>query len=347
VARDLASAPVERACEDLKERLKQARAAAKDRDDLRQLHGREVDKLRAADESLQAARVRLDLLCREAGCSGEQELSAAERRSGLRRQLEKDLRALDEHLQELSGAQPLSEFLAAAGQADPDALDDEMARLEESIAGREKAMARVDQAIGGEQKELERMRTSGGAAVNAVDVETRIAELQRDVAHYAVLRLASRVLQESIERYRKKNESAVLARASALFAQLTVGSYAGVRVEVDEQDRPFLLAVRAGGKEAVAIDGLSDGSRDQLYLALRLASLEEYVRSHEPLPFIVDDILLNFDDARAVAALQALAELSGRMQVVFFTHHRHLVDLAQQHLREGTLFVHSLARAGL
>ena len=63
-------------------------------------------------------------------------------------------------------------------------------------------------------------------------------------------------------------------------------------------------------------------------LALRLASLEQYLEKNEPLPFIVDDILLRFDDDRALATLKVLADLSRKTQVLFFTHHRHLVELA-------------------
>jgi uncharacterized protein YhaN len=77
---------------------------------------------------------------------------------------------------------------------------------------------------------------------------------------------------------------------------------------------------------------MSDGTADQLYLALRLASLEQYLENSESLPFVVDDILLRFDDARAAATLEVLAELSKKTQVIFFTHHRHLVDLAHRSL---------------
>jgi uncharacterized protein YhaN len=74
---------------------------------------------------------------------------------------------------------------------------------------------------------------------------------------------------------------------------------------------------------------MSDGTCDQFYLALRIASLEHYFTAHEPVPFIVDDVLLNFDDARAAAAIAALDTLSARTQVIFFTHHKHLVELAR------------------
>jgi uncharacterized protein YhaN len=102
-----------------------------------------------------------------------------------------------------------------------------------------------------------------------------------------------------------------------------------------------LKGVRPDGR-LVAVGGMSNGSHDQLYLALRLASLESWLRAHEPIPFVVDDILLNFDDVRALAALQALAELSRQTQVLFFTHHHHLVELATANLPEEVLFVHEL-----
>ena len=101
----------------------------------------------------------------------------------------------------------------------------------------------------------------------------------------------------------------------------------------------MLTGVRASSEEKVTVAGMSDGTCDQLYLALRLASLENWLRHHESLPFIIDDVLLNFDDARAIASLQVLAELSKQTQVIFFTHHQHLVDLAQKNLSQDDLFL--------
>ena len=57
---------------------------------------------------------------------------------------------------------------------------------------------------------------------------------------------------------------------------------------------------------------MSEGTCDQLYLALRLASLETWLEHNEPMPFIVNDILVSFDNQRAVATLEVLAELSAR-----------------------------------
>jgi uncharacterized protein YhaN len=147
------------------------------------------------------------------------------------------------------------------------------------------------------------------------------------VEEYVRLRTASVVLRKAIERYHERNQGPVLDRAGHLFSQLTRGSFSGLRVEGVE-GRTVLVGARQDGR-TVEVSGMSDGTCDQLYFALRVASLEHYFDAHEPMPFIVDDVLLSFDDERASSALSVLNGMSAKTQVVFFTHHQHLVNLAE------------------
>jgi len=101
------------------------------------------------------------------------------------------------------------------------------------------------------------------------------------------------------------------------------------------------MGVRSSGQD-VGVDGMSDGTCDQLYLSLRLASLEKHLQENEPLPFIIDDLLINFDDQRAEATLKLLSELASKTQVIFFTHHQHLVELATKTSGIDQVFVHSI-----
>ena len=80
---------------------------------------------------------------------------------------------------------------------------------------------------------------------------------------------------------------------------------------------------------------MSEGTCDQLYLALRLATLQLETVPRCELPLIIDDILIQFDDARAAAALRILARLGLQRQVIFFTHHEHLLEIASQQLSSG------------
>jgi uncharacterized protein YhaN len=60
---------------------------------------------------------------------------------------------------------------------------------------------------------------------------------------------------------------------------------------------------------------------------------------------VADDILLRFDDERSAATLTILAELAARTQVIFFTHHQHMLDLACKTIDASVLKVHQLASA--
>ncbi len=123
---------------------------------------------------------------------------------------------------------------------------------------------------------------------------------------------------------------------------MTCGSFERLDVEFDDRSQPYLVGVRPGSTEPIDVAAMSEGTADQLYLSVRLAAVEQYVASHEPIPFLVDDILINFDDDRAAAALRVLADLSRRTQVIFFTHHAHLVEIARREIPGDSLFVHDL-----
>ncbi len=164
------------------------------------------------------------------------------------------------------------------------------------------------------------------AAGAARDREEASGELL-DIAEKWILRqAAARLAARAIERHRAAAQDPLVARAGELFALATGQAFAGLGADYDDLDRPVLVARRREG-ERVRIEGLSEGARDQLFLALRLALLER--RAGEPLPFIGDDILASFDDERTARTLALLAEYGKRRQVIVFTHHRHVADLAR------------------
>jgi uncharacterized protein YhaN len=102
-----------------------------------------------------------------------------------------------------------------------------------------------------------------------------------------------------------------------------------------------LICVRSDGSE-VEVAGLSEGTQYQLYLALRLATIERYLEKGVPVPLVLDDLLLHFDNPRARAAFEVLGELAGHVQILFFTHLLRDVELARQVVPEARLFEHRL-----
>ncbi|WP_417766812.1 ATP-binding protein, partial [Stappia sp.] len=214
---------------------------------------------------------------------------------------------------------------------DPEAARAELALLDsegESRTGALKeAHGRAQQALA-DRRAAEAGEGAESAAFERLSAEAELVELGRQ---WFVTRLASLLLSGALEHHRARQGDPLLASAGQLFGSLTQGAFGGVLREFGEDDRPRLLARRATG-ETVGLDGLSEGTRDQLYLALRLAFLADYSARAETAPFIGDDLFQSFDDARTAAGLRTLAGQSEVIQPILFTHHASVVDIARREL---------------
>ena len=281
-------------------------------------------------------------LCRLAGRVLPEELEAAEKRSAQYQRLVASLAQTEKTLIEGAGGLPLAELEAQAAKIDPDELPEEIAgltkKIEQELAPESK---RLSVLIGEKKNQLRQMDGNAKAAEAAEQGARLLARLRRLAERYIQLKVAGHVLKSEIERFRSKNQTPVLAITSRYFSELTLGSFAGLLTDENDQGEPVLVGTRPNGAR-VLVERMSSGTRDQLYLALRLASLEWRLASHEPMPFILDDILVNADDARSRAALKILGELAAKTQVILFTHHRRIVDEALQLATVSGLQVHEL-----
>ena len=276
-----------------------------------------------------AERAGMDLarLCREADAGDPPSARAVSDRATRRHELERRLAGYQESLSMVCGAKTIEEFITEAEVADPDSVPGLLDAIERRSSELRAEREGLDVRRRGLEAEALSFENADGAAT-AQHISGLAGALSADVEEYVRLKTASVVLRKAIEQYRVRNQGPVLEHAGRLFSALTRGSFAGLRVESIE-GKSLLVGTRPDGR-TVEVPGMSDGTCDQLYLALRIASLEHYFGSHGPVPFIVDDVLLSFDDERAGAALSVLNDLSAKTQVVFFTHHGHLVELAKR-----------------
>ena len=224
---------------------------------------------------------------------------------------ETEIRALAETMDSIACRQELEGLAADEAEA--------QAKLEAILESRSRCKLRKQALAQGESAE------TAAFAKNAAEEEAR--RLARD---WVVLKLAGTLLDSALERYRQGRADPVLEAAGAYFSRLTRGSFEALTQVYGSDDALNLVARRPDGS-AVSLDGMSDGTRDQLYLALRLAFLDDYAARNEPPPFIVDDIFQTFDSARSAAGLNALAA-AGRIQTILFTHEESLVRIAEKAL---------------
>ncbi|NQU63418.1 MAG: hypothetical protein HQ517_03920, partial [SAR324 cluster bacterium] len=268
--------------------------------------------------------------CRLAGVENVAELEAAENVSRNFRENQKALAEIERLLIEGAEGLTIDTLQAQAKNADPDELTRKISSFTREIEqDLDPQIRQLSELIGQKRTEIRKMDGSAKAADALEEGVRELAHLGKLVNQYVKLKLATQVLKNEIERFRAENQDPVLKIASKYFCKLTLDSFSGLRTDEDEQGRPVLVGVRADSSR-IQVAQMSSGTRDQLYLALRFASLEWKHQAGEPMPFILDDILINFDDDRSRATLNAMAELSTKTQVILFTHHSRIVEEAKK-----------------
>jgi len=260
-----------------------------------------------------------------AGCDGPDELEAVERQWREKQDLEKAISTEEARLKEIAPAHSLKDIAAEVDAIDPDALPGRLQEVAQELESMDEAVTEQSGIVGELRKGFREMDGSDHAARKAEEAEEVLAVIRRQAERFIRLRLAGMILEEAIERYRAENQDPVLALAGEYFKELTLGSFAGLRTDVDDKGGQVIVGLR-DADHRIPVEGMSDGTRDQLFLALRLASLEHRLEKSEPIPFIVDDILINFDEDRTRAALQALGRLGTKNQVLLFSHHQQVAD---------------------
>ncbi len=164
--------------------------------------------------------------------------------------------------------------------------------------------------------------------------DARMAELRLDLTGleerrervletYAVLAVAERLMARAQSFNEQARQPEVIRRASEVFEQITDGRY--VRVSPPAEDGHF--RVFDATSEAKDTRELSTGTAQQLYLAVRIALVEQLDDMGEGLPVLMDDVLVNFDPERRAGTAKAVAELARHRQVILFTCHPEVAAL--------------------
>jgi uncharacterized protein YhaN len=170
---------------------------------------------------------------------------------------------------------------------------------------------------------------SGPSAEEAAFEKLAAEQDAQDLARqWAILKVASKLLSSSLERHRESQSDPLLLRAGEHFSALTKGSFTRLVQEFGDDDKVHIKAQRASG-ERIGPKALSEGAADQLYLALRLAYLEDYSSRNEAIPFVTDDVFQTFDDERKASGLTTLASSGHMFQPILFTHEGKIVEIAR------------------
>jgi uncharacterized protein YhaN len=321
--------------------VRQARDAEKERSRIQaECAGRRerVAQALSARDAARSALTALTHLARVAEASELPRVEAAVRRG---RELDAQLATLEEGLRSKAGSGSLRELIEEAQSTRYDELRAQQDEVDRRLEELEEELRDAEHTAQGIEHGLDLYRSEEGALAQQ-SVETATAEARESLRDYLRVRAARVLLQREVARYAERHQGPILARASEHFPRLTLGRYSALRVGLGERT---LRCVRDGRE--VEVSELSRGTRAQLYLALRLASLEHHFEHHSPVPLVFDDLFVDFDDDRAAAAFELLGELAERVQILYFTHLGRDLQAASDAVPRSRLFEHRIGVEGV
>lgn len=217
-----------------------------------------------------------------------------------------DYRRAQEHLealQSMARTAPAPEF--------PDRMDYSESDTIRLLYDCSQERRRLENLLGQYQGRREALGADSEISLKLAKLYARIEELEKS---WQALTLAQEALTEAQNRLQRRFAPRIVRRAEALMGKMTGGRYNRLSLGED-------FSILAGAENEDTLQSLlwrSDGTVDQLYLALRLAVSGELIPES---PLILDDALVRFDDQRLKAALDILKDEANSRQVILFTCH--------------------------
>lgn len=284
---------------------------------LRQTAAAEAEAARA----LQASSAAVLAALAAAGAAGEEAYALRLHTDERLRELARERREAELRLGAGRSEQQLIALLDLLERHDEAALALHAARSRSALSDCEAERGELLDARGRLAEKLERLRREAETEATALELEELQAELERLAERYELLALTAELIRRTRVVFEEERQPAVLRQASAWFAELTEGRY--VRIAAPG-DAPELFVERAD-RSTIGSAFLSRGTQEQLYLSLRLALAAAAARE-QPLPLLLDDLFVHYDEARLGRCARILRELATSRQLVLFTCHRHVAE---------------------
>ncbi|MBE6928568.1 MAG: hypothetical protein E7467_08850 [Ruminococcaceae bacterium] len=215
---------------------------------------------------------------------------------------------------ELGRAQ-LASMQSIVGRQSDLQIDEEALQLDEAKLQYEKnaARERLERCRIKLSEQQGRISATADASVLHARIEQLNTQLEQARQTEEILTIATEALREADETLRSRFSPQITAETGRILSELTQGKYAQVQLKADME-----LSVRE--KDAVLTRpaaAMSCGTADQMYLALRLAMVRRLLNA--AVPIVLDDALVNFDDARTREAIRVLTEEAKKRQIILFT----------------------------
>ena len=230
-------------------------------------------------------------------------------------------------LQRISGpGEHLENLKKMLRETDIQAINDKAGRVEEERDAADTHTKELDTERGSIETELQTLTSEEESSRLRTNRSILLEQMREHAQEWAKCTLAERLLEEARSKFERERQPGVVRHAEAFFSEITDGRYDKVAAPLGQK------TIRVAGADGLGKEPstLSRGTREQLFLSLRFGLVRELGERTEPLPVIVDEVLVNFDPERALRAAKAFTELSHSNQVLVFTCHPTIVEHFQE-----------------
>lgn len=304
----------------LREEIGRQREGKRKRDEIEERRREILAKIAARRLAVESRQTEMQDFLRSAGCGRAEDFLALAEKAEQSERLRGQTTAAEETLAAIFGSSGAPEDLRRAWDSGerPD-WESEQSRLadeKKEVAGeREASISRIATI----REELRRELGSDEIPALQAEAEALRAEIASGIEEWLEVSAALYLLRETRARFEKDHQPPALAEASRLFERVTGGAYRQVLMPLESTE--LVAVTEEGGHRAV--DQLSRGTLEQLFLCVRLGYIRHFqVQRDIHLPLLMDDVAVNFDPSRMRNLLQLLEEFAAEgQQILFFSCH--------------------------
>jgi uncharacterized protein YhaN len=297
--------------------LKDEEELNRTRENLKKTLEEERNKLEKESKRLEEANEHLGRFLGEGGAETADEYRRRVAQSVGRGRLLGIIQNAELMIRRISGDERYEEFMTALQEYDPLSMSIRREEKEEMVKGIEERIGETNQSIG-ELTAAKRQIEEDHDLPLLLSRQAALVEGLRSVSRqWAVSTVASHLLNQAVSTFERERQPQIIKEAQSFFTRFTGGRYTRIITPLDGGE---IYVEEADGTHKT-LPQLSRGTAEQLYLALRFGYIRDYATSSVPVPIIFDDILVNFDPARRKNACDAIADLAGTCQVLYFTCH--------------------------
>jgi len=306
--------------------LKSAEENSKDREKLKnELFAQEND-LKSIEDKKSQVEKRLLKYFKEFDADNENDFYDKVELSNQKLAAEEQVAQAQKQIAIVSGSNELENTIEALEKLTKSDIDNELFSLKQEIDELSKKQNQESEELGGLRERISILLNVDDMYDLQNQRESLKSRLEAEYHEWMISKVALAVLNKEKQQYEKEKQPSVIKYSSAIFKQLTQKEYERISISLTDND----VKIHTADDRTREIDSLSRGTKEQLLLSLRLGFIQAYEEKSEPLPIVLDDVMVNFDNYRSAEFADILTDFAKDRQAIVFTCHKHVRDLFEK-----------------